>query len=597
VVNTAPPWQATTGLPAPRAELALVSHNNILYAIGGYDGSNYHTKIYSATTSLVGDITSNWAVAGNLPAARAGAAAVFAYNPDPILYVIGGGASGNASNTIYYRKLDANGALSGVWSTATLPTDVIYSGAVVRGANLYVIGGGSSGSDIVYRIPIQNSNGDLGPAVEDLAMPLPDRLSALGAVAWYDPAHDFVYVLGGLDSFGSASAEVYYTSFNADGSLNDNGGTGWLNTSLVDAFTAHGAVQYNGAIYVIGGKQGIGASTAITKVQAALIDPNGSLHNWGGGAGNWIVTEPLPKARFFHGSAANDGGELFIVGGYNSNGVPQSDVYHGSTTGAASTYAPNGTYMGEPFDIGASKHMTGLKWNAAVEDTTNNNMALAMYYRTANDSTALKSQPWTYAGLSAQSTNGFTNTLTFPTRLDQRYLQYMAIFTTTFKNKSPRLNAVELGYEQDPTPTPTRTDTPPPGQTNTPTPTGSATPTPTGTVIATHTPTPSPTATSCHGKPAKVVLVSPNKNASLLVRAVPLAWQPNPCATKFKIVGKYDNKKGDLAFRNKKATGSTWTTKKLDKGRTVYWKVKACNAKGCSKGSGYWSFKVSKKAK
>ncbi|MBI4673623.1 MAG: hypothetical protein HY741_18385 [Chloroflexi bacterium] len=617
-VGLSTPWQATTGLPAARAELALVSNNNILYAIGGYDGSSYHTEIYSATTSLVSDITSSWALADNLPVARAGAAAVIAHNPDPILYVIGGG-TGSATNTIYYKKIAANGALSGAWSSATLPANRVYSGAVVRGTNLYVIGGGSSGSDTVYRLPIQNSNGDLGAAVEDLA--LPETLSAVGAVTWFDPAHDFVYVLGGQNFLGAATQNVYYTSFNADGSLNDNGGTGWLNTSLVDAFTAHGAVQYHGVIYVIGGKQGIGASTAITKVQTALIDPDGSLHNWGGGAGNWIVTEPLPQARFFHGSAANDGGELFIAGGYNASGIPQTNVYHGSTTGAASTYAPNGTYTGEPFDVGTNKHMTALNWNAAVEDTSNNNMALAMYYRTSNDSTALQSQPWTLAGLSVQSTDGFTNTLNFPTRLDQRYLQYRAIFTTTYSNKSPRLNAVELAFEQAPTPTPTRTDTPTVGASNTPTPTGSATatttatatntntatatPTATATNTATNTPTstaaitntPTPSATPCSGKPKKVTLVSPNKNASLLVRAVPLAWNANPCATKFKVIGKYGNKKGIRAFKNAKATGATWTTKKLDKGKTVVWHVKACNAIGCGKWSDWWNFKVSKQAK
>lgn len=620
-VGLSKPWENTTALPAPRAELALVSNSNILYAIGGYDGATYHTEIYSATTSVVGNITSSWALAGNLPAARAGAAAVIAYNPDPILYVIGGG-SGADSNTIYYRKIAADGSFSGAWSTATLPTNVVYAGAVVRGANLYVIGGGSSGSEIVYRIPIQNSAGDLGTAVEDLA--LPDTLSALAAVAWYNPEHDFVYVLGGHDFSGIASATVYYTSFNADGSLNTNGGAGWKNTSLVDAFTAHGAIQYNGVIYVVGGKQDINASEAVTKVQTALIDPDGSLHNWGGSAGSWIITEPLPEARFFHGSTANTGGELFIAGGYDAGGVPQTGVYHGSTTDAASTYAPNGMYTGEPFDIGANKHMTALRWNAAVEDTSSDNMALAMYYRTSNDLTALESVGWTYAGASAQSTNGVTNTLSFPVRLDQRFLQYRAIFTTTFSNKSPRLNAVELAFDQDPTPTPTftptptntRTFTPSPSPTHTTTATATTTRTPTNTL--THTPTPThtptqlstatstptapvtntPTVTACSGKPGKIVLVSPNKNANLMVRAVPLAWQGDPCASKYKVIIKYDTKKGARAFKKANIPQAGMTTPKLDKGRTYVWKIRGCNAANvCGKWSDWRPFKVNKQAK
>src|SRR5581483_7984909 len=485
-VGLSTPWQATTALPGNRAELALVSNNNILYAIGGFDGTNYHTEIYSATTSLVGNITAGWSTADHLPQARAGAIAVIAHNPDPILYIIGGGnsASPGGSNTIYYKKIASNGALSGSWVTATLPLQLAYAAAVVRGSNLYVIGGGSSATDTVYRIPIQNSNGDLGTPIQDTA--LPEALTQLGGVAWYNPAHDFLYVVGGLNAFDQASQNVYYTSFNNDGSLNS-----WQNTSLVDAFSAHGTIQYNGAIYVIGGKQGIGASSAITKVQTALIDPDGSLHNWGGSQGNWIVTEPLPAARYFHGSTANDGGELFVVGGYDKNGNPTANVYHGSTTGAASTYAPNGSFTGEIFDTGTNTHLQAIRWSASVEDTSK--MQLALYYRTANDSTAILAQPWTFGGFAAQSTTAFTNTITFPSQINNRYLQYRAIFTTTLANKSPLLYAVELDFTRDPTPTPISTNTPTAGPSSTPTPTGSATPTFTPTVSETRTTTPSPT--------------------------------------------------------------------------------------------------------
>ncbi len=616
-VGLSKPWQATTSLPAPRAELALVSYNNILYAIGGYDGSQYHTTIYSATTSTVGDITSSWALANNLPAPRAGAAAVIATNPGPILYVIGGGANGNASNTIYYKKIAANGALNGAWSTATLPVDTVYSGAVVRGANLYVIGGGASGSTAIYRIPILDSNGSLGTAVSDMA--LPESLSAMGAQVWLDPAHDFLYITGGQD-YAEASADVYYTSFNADGSLHDNGDPDWLNSSLTNAFTAHGTIQYNGALYVVGGKEGIESRDAITKVLTALIDLDGSLHDWGPQVGKWIVTEPLPVERYFHGSAANSGGELFIAGGYDKNGVPQTGVYHGSTTGAASTYAPNGTYIGEPFDIGANKHMTALKWNAAVEDTSNNKMALALYYRTANDLASLDNTGWTLAGLSAQSANGFTNTLTFASRLDQRYLQYQAVFTTTYINKSPRLNAVELLFEQDPTPTPTRTNTPTATATglptNTPTATATGLPTNTPTATATNLPTNTPTATAtnlptntptavpsvlpsatpCTAKPEREVQVSPSNNANLFVRAVPLAWQGDPCKQRSVILIKYDSKTGVKVLKKTNVTDNSFTTPKLTKGRTYVWKVRSCNAQGCGKWSPWRTFKIAKKA-
>jgi hypothetical protein len=40
----------------------------------------------------------------------------------------------------------------------------------------------------------------------------------------------------------------------------------------------------------------------------------------------------------------------------------------GSTTGAASTYAPNGTFVSEPIDAGLSAKLDGIQWNAAVEN-------------------------------------------------------------------------------------------------------------------------------------------------------------------------------------------------------------------------------------
>lgn len=612
-VGLSTPWQSTTALPANRAELALVSNNNILYAIGGYDGNNYRTEIYSATTSLVGDITAGWTKTADLPAARAGAGAVVAHNPDPILYVVGGtdDTHTGGTDTIYYRKIGTNGSFSGNWNTVTGPINFVFSGAVVHGANLYVIGGTPNAINTIYRFPITNSNGDLGTPVEELV--LPESLTRLGAVTWLDPAHDFLYVVGGQNGFGNASQNVYFTSFNADGSLDNSGPvSGWQNTSLVDAFNAHGTVQYNGAIYVIGGLKGIFATDAVTTVQTALIDPDGSLHNWGS-IGNWIVTEPLPSPRYSHGSTVNDGGELFLAGGYDATGNAKANVYHGSTTGAASTYAPNGSYTSDVMDIGPNLHMTGIKWNAAVEDTSNNHMALAMYYRTSNDSTALLSQNWTLAGLSAQSTNGVTNTLTFPNKIDNRYLQYRAEFTTTISNKSPRLNAVEVDYQRDPTPTPTNTSTPTTGPSNTPTstltPTQTATPTATDIVGASPTPTNTPTftptatstaspsPTSCNGKPGRETQLSPNKNANLFVREVPLAWAGVTCKQTSKVIVKYDNKKGAKAFKKKNIGDNTVTTKKLDKGRTYVWKVRSCNAKGCGKWSEWRSFKVSKNAK
>ncbi len=607
-VGLSKPWEPTTNLPENRAELALVSYNNILYAIGGLESATYHTEIYSATTSLVGDISTSWVKADDLPAARSGIAAVIAYTPDPVLYVIGGATgTSSESNTIYYKKIGAGGSLSGAWSTATLPGNRVYSAAVARNNNLYVSGGKVSSTEIVYRIPIINTNGDLGAAVNDLD--LPERLRALTSVTWQGESTQHVYMLGGIDDLGQGSSDVYYSHFNPDNSINNGGGvSGWNGTSLVDAFNAHGTVQYNGAIFVIGGKQGIASSTAVTKVQTALIDPDGSLHNWGGGVGNWIVTEPLPAPRFFHGTTVNDGGEIFIAGGYNASGQATKTVYHGSTTGSASTYAPVGEYVGEPMDAGVSGKLKAIKWNASVLDTSQ--MGLDLYYRTSNSLVNLAAANWTLAGTSAQSTNGFTNTLTFPNPLEQRYIQYRAVLTTDIPNESPQLNAVVVDLYTPPTPTPTATSTAtePPSATDTPT--GSATPSPTPTLTetptltttptATPTNTASPTATTtgtatntpCLGKPAIAVPVSPNNASSIKPLKVPLGWDAATCAQTYKVIVRQDAKKGPKAFKKAKIAETQIKTKKLAAGHTYYWRVKSCNTVGCAKWSVWWKFRI-----
>lgn len=602
-VGLSTPWQATTELPDELAELALVSSNNILYAIGGFDGNLYRTEIYSATTSTVGDITLGWAVADNLPEARAGAAAVVANVPDPVLYVVGGG-QGAGTNTIYYKKFGTGGTLPGNWSTKTLPENRIYSVAVARGNNLYVVGGTEVGTSTIYRIPITNANGDLGTVEQDLS--LPEELTILGAVTWEGETAGFLYTLGGLNTAQESSEDVYFTRFNQDGTLNNEGPVlpGWENTSLVDAFNAHGAIQYNGAIFVIGGRQGISSSDAVTKVQTALIDLDGSLHNWGPGIGSWIVTEPLPEPRFFHGSTSNDGGELFIAGGYDDDFNPTKTVYHGSTTGAASTYAPYGEFVSDPFDAGINAKMEGIQWNATVEDTAT--QGLEMFYRTSNNLVDLAQQDWTSAGMSIESAVGATNTLTFPAVLTRRYLQYRAIFTTSVPDVSPQLNTVRLDLFDPPTPTPTATST----QTASPTVTGTATNTPTATVTdivtdtptatATNTPTRTATATAsntpCSGKPEMASLVAPNNKSKLKgKKKVMLGWDAAPCAQKYKLILKQDKKKSKAIQRKKNITTTETRTKKLKVDHSYFWRIQSCNSVGCAKWSKWWKFKITPK--
>jgi hypothetical protein len=138
------------------------------------------------------------------------------------------------------------------------------------------------------------------------------------------------------------------------------------------------------------------------------------------------------------------------------------------------------------------------------------------------------------------------------------------------------------------TPTNTRTPTP----TNTPTPTSTGTPTHT----TTRTRTPTVTPTRCSVVPATSKLLSPVNGGTVSVRAVPLDWSNARCATRYEVVIKQGPISTTSIDKQTSLTISRYTTKALPVGRTYYWRVRACDGKGCSPWTNYWRFTVSPKA-
>lgn len=157
-----------------------------------------------------------------------------------------------------------------------------------------------------------------------------------------------------------------------------------------------------------------------------------------------------------------------------------------------------------------------------------------------------------------------------------------------------------------PTDTPTRTHTPTQTitgtRTNTPTasvtpsvtPTdaGGASPTPTGTVTASGTPTASPTATltatatnttiSCANvAPGAFNTLKPNDGATLYKSRLLLRWTASECANIYRITLRQSSKKGP-PLANTKTTKTSLRTKTLPRGSAYFWRVKACNTKGCA---------------
>lgn len=236
--------------------------------------------------------TITWTSTSSLPQARQGFPTVIAIiGTDSYIYALGGNtanstdANGKTLNasTVYSGVIDnTNGSIPGAWSTATaLPAARGFSaGVVANGFNSKVSGNGT------------------------------------------------IYVLGGLDNTGSATSTVYYANLNSDGTIPASGTTGsWTATTpLPQALFAHGAVIFQGRIYVVGGNgtDGIPVST----VYSAVVKSDGTI-------GSWQTLSALPEGRAYH-QLVTVADYLYVIGGdntavdpvTNAAGSSQSAIYY-----------------------------------------------------------------------------------------------------------------------------------------------------------------------------------------------------------------------------------------------------------------------------
>jgi parallel beta-helix repeat protein len=113
---------------------------------------------------------------------------------------------------------------------------------------------------------------------------------------------------------------------------------------------------------------------------------------------------------------------------------------------------------------------------------------------------------------------------------------------------------------------------------------GSNAPPATATSIPTSTPAPTstPPGNPCTSNPAKPAPFLPANHSTASTRKVLLDWNDVPCTVTYKIKVRLNAKNGVVVDKAKGLNVSQYTTKKLDRGHTYFWKVKACNSFGCT---------------
>lgn len=591
---------------------AAVYYNGRIYVSGGNNGTvnnNGATNGVYYTTINTNHTLSNWVSGGTLPQRRYSHAMT---QLNGYLYVIGGigydGSNLTVNKTVYKAQIDANTGSVGSWSaTNDLPIangDGVYdTAAVAVSGKIYVIGGhntnGESTNQVFIGTPDVNGNVTWTTSATALPMRLSEQSVALSG--------SHIYLIGGVDNAIPVdySPDVYIGTPDVNGDI-----TAWTRdpVNMPNNLVHAGGATFADQVYAAGGAINSGGTPLNSILSNLMSNQDGSL------VSNWVTNNVLSSARVQTVAIMTNDGWLYIIeGGSGSNGLtPLTTIDYGptSSTGTCSVldscaFASNGTYTSNPFDLTAARPLLTLRWNTS---SVNGTTTVKMQYRYGNTPAALESASWSSQVTSTAGTKT-TSSTGIAGDPSAHYFQYRVTLETTDSTKTPILNWVELDYDA-PTPTPTNTNTSTPTRTSTLTPTAtntgtvSPTATSTGSVSPTATFTATPpignataTFTPCAVKPAKAVQSTPNKNANLFVRQVPLAWENANCGQTYKVIIRFDNKNGAKAWKKANIAGLNVTTKRLDKGHTYVWRVKACNSIGCGKWSDWRPFKISKQAK
>ena len=332
-----------------------------LYILGGCDAvsnascTSYTDAVYKCDIQTSGTIA-NCSTSGQLQigtvsgASSAGLAGVGGTVYANYIYLIGGRAPGASDlDTVYYAKLNNSNnivAVSGSsWteSTNSIPTASEFAYAFGYNGYLYVVGGYNSTSGVLGGVEFAKVNVSDG-SINAFTTSSVSITPSWGMGVPVSGAH--AYVLGGC-STGAAPAScsnLQATVQTFEIYNNDSGSPAGYSTASHTYGTSSnrigaGSTILDGYIYVAGGcTSTTDCTTAINDVSYAPIDADGNIGTWSS------TSASLPAVRAW-GKLEAAGGSLYYIGGQNSSGTGQSQVYYATpSSGDVSswTQATNG---------------------------------------------------------------------------------------------------------------------------------------------------------------------------------------------------------------------------------------------------------------
>jgi hypothetical protein len=304
------PWQPNPpelGLPQARTDAAIVAAGLQTLLIGGSDGKAAQGSVFATVIRPDGNID-GWSAGPPLPAARAGAAAVFFSGS---AYVVGGlDAGGAPTETVFVGTPDAATGKITAWAESTdltLPAPRADAAVVVTGDGIFLVGGRDASGPVtsVWKAALNTKTGKLKGWVATGSLPAPRA----NAAAVLQGTHLFVY--GGDDAGGPATAVLR----GEIGTVGADPGmvTGWstptaeaaAQTNLPQARKGAMGFASNGVLYYAGGEGGAG------ELYWTIPDAEGNLDGW-----KSLAQSALPAdLQLADAAPIVSGSHAFLIGG------------------------------------------------------------------------------------------------------------------------------------------------------------------------------------------------------------------------------------------------------------------------------------------
>lgn len=303
-----PGWQETSALSTARAGAAVVTHNGVIYMLGGIDGHDFLSSTEFARIQADGTLTA-WQPGPPLLEARG---FVEAAVHDNWIYIAGGGNGPNGHNllrSVERARIQADGSL-GPWIAEANSMQVSRrcSKIIATKKGLYSFGGfGGALLDTVEHA-VFAKDGSLGPWQLE-----PATLTTARYVGGVKSLGTQAYMIGGHDQVrGVGMTSVEWARTNSTGAFEK-----WQPTSALQiARYGLATASHKGMVYALGGITG---AEYVDSIERSHTLANGEL-------AAWSLTTPLPQSLASFSTVVHKNW-IYVISGTNRSGYSRSVQY------------------------------------------------------------------------------------------------------------------------------------------------------------------------------------------------------------------------------------------------------------------------------